>query len=30
MAVMIDTFDPLLLADGARACDDPDYAWSWA
>jgi homogentisate 1,2-dioxygenase len=29
-AVMIDTFDPLLLADGARACDDADYAWSWA
>ncbi len=30
LAVMVDTFDPLLLADGARACDDPDYAWSWA
>jgi homogentisate 1,2-dioxygenase len=30
MAVMLDTFDPLLLADGARACDDADYAWSWA
>jgi homogentisate 1,2-dioxygenase len=30
MAVMLDTFDPLLLADGARACDDVDYAWSWA
>jgi homogentisate 1,2-dioxygenase len=30
MAVMVDTFDPLLLADGARACDDGDYAWSWA
>jgi homogentisate 1,2-dioxygenase len=29
-AVMIDTFDPLLLADGARACEDADYAWSWA
>jgi homogentisate 1,2-dioxygenase len=29
-AVMLDTFDPLLLADGARACDDDDYAWSWA
>jgi homogentisate 1,2-dioxygenase len=29
-AVMLDTFDPLLLADGARACDDVDYAWSWA
>ncbi len=30
MAVMLDTFDPLLLADGARACDDAAYAWSWA
>jgi homogentisate 1,2-dioxygenase len=30
MAVMLDTFDPLLLADGARACEDADYAWSWA
>jgi homogentisate 1,2-dioxygenase len=30
MAVMLDTFDPLLLADGARACDDADYAWTWA
>jgi homogentisate 1,2-dioxygenase len=30
MAVMLDTFDPLHLADGARACEDPDYAWSWA
>jgi homogentisate 1,2-dioxygenase len=30
MAVMLDTFDPLLLAEGARACDDADYAWSWA
>jgi homogentisate 1,2-dioxygenase len=27
---MVDTFRPLLLADGARACEDPDYAWSWA
>jgi homogentisate 1,2-dioxygenase len=30
LAVMIDTFAPLLLADGARACEDADYAWSWA
>jgi homogentisate 1,2-dioxygenase len=30
LAVMIDTFRPLLLADGARACDDPDYPWSWS
>jgi homogentisate 1,2-dioxygenase len=29
VAVMLDTFDPLQLADGARACDDADYAWSW-
>jgi homogentisate 1,2-dioxygenase len=30
LAVMIDTFDPLLLADGARACDDAGYPWTWA
>jgi homogentisate 1,2-dioxygenase len=30
LAVMVDTFRPLLLADGARACDDPDYPWSWS
>ncbi|MGH2477232.1 MAG: homogentisate 1,2-dioxygenase, partial [Candidatus Limnocylindrales bacterium] len=30
IAVMVDTFEPLLLADGARACDDADYAWSWS
>jgi homogentisate 1,2-dioxygenase len=30
LAVMIDTFRPLLLADGARQCEDPDYPWSWA
>jgi homogentisate 1,2-dioxygenase len=30
LAVMIDTFAPLQLADGARACDDPDYPWTWA
>jgi homogentisate 1,2-dioxygenase len=30
LAVMVDTFEPLLLAGGARACDDADYAWSWA
>jgi homogentisate 1,2-dioxygenase len=29
LAVMVDTFRPLLLAPGARACEDPDYAWSW-
>jgi homogentisate 1,2-dioxygenase len=30
LAVMIDTFAPLQLAEGARACDDPDYPWTWA
>jgi homogentisate 1,2-dioxygenase len=30
LAVMVDTFAPLLLGEGARACDDPDYPWSWA
>jgi homogentisate 1,2-dioxygenase len=29
-AVMIDTFRPLLLAEQARAAEDPEYAWSWA
>jgi len=29
-AVMIDTFRPLLLAEGARGAEDPEYAWSWA
>jgi len=27
---MIDTFRPLLLAEPARAAEDPEYAWSWA
>ncbi len=30
LAVMVDTFAPLALAGDARACDDPDYPWSWA
>jgi homogentisate 1,2-dioxygenase len=30
LAVMVDTFAPLRLAAAARACDDPDYAWTWA
>ncbi|MBC6459242.1 homogentisate 1,2-dioxygenase [Actinomadura sp. HBU206391] len=30
MAVMIDTFRPLLLGPAARQCEDPEYAWSWA
>lgn len=29
-AVMIDTFRPLDLGDGAAASEDPSYAWSWA
>jgi homogentisate 1,2-dioxygenase len=30
LAVMVDTFRPLRLGEGARACDDGAYAWSWA
>jgi len=30
LAVMIDTFRPLLLGPAAGACDDPGYAFSWA
>jgi homogentisate 1,2-dioxygenase len=30
LAVMVDTFRPLGLGEGARACDDGRYAWSWA
>ena len=29
-AVMVDTFRPLELGEGAQACEDPRYAWSWA
>ncbi|GAA5052423.1 homogentisate 1,2-dioxygenase [Nocardia callitridis] len=29
-AVMVDTFVPLELGEGALACEDADYAWSWA
>ncbi|NHC25155.1 homogentisate 1,2-dioxygenase [Nocardioides sp. IC4_145] len=29
-AVMVDTFAPLELGEGGLACEDPDYAWSWA
>ena len=29
-AVMVDTFAPLELGEGARAVEDPDYAWTWA
>jgi homogentisate 1,2-dioxygenase len=30
LAVMVDTFRPLLLGEAAWAVDDPTYAWSWA
>ena len=30
LAVMIDTFRPVRLGAGAGACEDTDYAWSWA
>jgi homogentisate 1,2-dioxygenase len=30
LAVMIDTFRPLRLADGALEVEDPAYAWTWA
>ncbi|MEO3809439.1 homogentisate 1,2-dioxygenase domain-containing protein [Sphaerisporangium sp. B11E5] len=30
LAVMVDTFRPLDLGDAALACEDPDYAWTWA
>jgi homogentisate 1,2-dioxygenase len=30
LAVMVDTFAPLALGPSAAACDDPDYAWTWA
>ncbi len=30
LAVMIDTFAPLALADAARDCEDADYPWTWA
>ncbi|MFO7251590.1 MAG: homogentisate 1,2-dioxygenase [Actinomycetes bacterium] len=30
LAVMVDTFRPLALGEGARACEDPGYAWSWS
>ncbi|MDP3967775.1 MAG: homogentisate 1,2-dioxygenase [Nocardioides sp.] len=29
-AVMVDTFRPLELGEAAHACEDPEYAWSWA
>jgi homogentisate 1,2-dioxygenase len=30
LAVMVDTFRPLELGEGGLACEDPEYAWSWA
>ena len=30
LAVMVDTFRPLELGEAGRACDDGEYAWSWA
>ena len=30
LAVMVDTFQPLELGEGAAAVDDGAYAWSWA
>ncbi|PXW28857.1 UNVERIFIED_CONTAM: homogentisate 1,2-dioxygenase [Williamsia faeni] len=30
LAVMVDTFRPLELGEGAAACEDTNYAWSWA
>lgn len=29
LAVMVDTFRPLELGEGGRACDDGVYQWSW-
>lgn len=30
LAVMVDTFRPLELGEGALACEDAGYAWTWA
>jgi homogentisate 1,2-dioxygenase len=30
LAIMVDTFLPLRLGEGGRACDDGAYAWSWS
>ncbi len=30
LAVMVDTFRPLELGEGATASEDPGYAWSWS
>lgn len=30
LAVMVDTFRPLQLGEGALACEDRDYTWTWS
>ncbi|HST63821.1 MAG TPA: cupin domain-containing protein [Mycobacteriales bacterium] len=30
LAVMVDTFRPLLLAPAGLSCEDPGYAWTWS
>ena len=30
LAVMVDTFRPLLLGEGALEAEDEDYAWTWS
>jgi homogentisate 1,2-dioxygenase len=30
LAVMVDTFRPLELGEGGRACEEPGYAWTWS
>jgi homogentisate 1,2-dioxygenase len=30
VAVMLDTFRPLLVSDAARSVSDPQYPWTWA
>ncbi|MBO0883745.1 MAG: homogentisate 1,2-dioxygenase [Mycobacterium sp.] len=30
LAVMVDTFQPLELGEGGMACEDSNYAWTWA
>ncbi|UFS94194.1 homogentisate 1,2-dioxygenase [Nocardia huaxiensis] len=30
LAVMVDTFHPLQLGEGALACEDDKYAWTWS
>ncbi|MCZ2524524.1 homogentisate 1,2-dioxygenase [Streptomyces sp. NPDC059506] len=30
LAVMVDTFRPLELGEGGRACEDPAYPWTWS